>query len=147
MTLMRLFERALAAPAVSAKDVQVLELAGPFLSSCKLTRSNGCQATELMLGPGGLVEIAINPLEAGGDKNQSQPLCGAKNRDGHPCRRFCAPGRTRCYYHGGAPGSGAPNGERNGRYKDGSNTKIAIAERKWARALVRSLLNADEAVK
>jgi hypothetical protein len=28
-------------------------------------------------------------------------FCGARNRSGGCCRRICAPGRTRCYRHGG----------------------------------------------
>jgi hypothetical protein len=29
-------------------------------------------------------------------------LCGARNRQGVPCRNYCANGRTRCRFHGGA---------------------------------------------
>lgn len=65
--------------------------------------------------------------------------CGARTRAGGLCRCAKARGKSRCRLHGGAPGSGAPHGERNGRYKDGANTKSAIAERRWARILVREL--------
>ena len=34
--------------------------------------------------------------------------CGASNRSGVPCRRRPPPGKLRCRYHGGAPGSGPP---------------------------------------
>src|SRR3954451_14543164 len=36
--------------------------------------------------------------------------CGATNRSGQPCARIPARGKTRCHYHGGAPGSGAQPG-------------------------------------
>ena len=39
--------------------------------------------------------------------------CGAKTRAGHPCRSHPVTGRRRCRMHGGAPGSGAPLGNRN----------------------------------
>jgi len=29
------------------------------------------------------------------------PTCGAKCRDGHPCKQLAMPGRKRCYLHGG----------------------------------------------
>ncbi len=67
--------------------------------------------------------------------------CGAKTRNGTRCRHPKAPGKKRCWLHGGAPGSGAPSGERNGSFKDGAFTKQAIAERKWAKGLVRALIN------
>ena len=39
--------------------------------------------------------------------------CGARNRSGVPCRRRPPPGKLRCRYHGGAPGSGPPLGNAN----------------------------------
>jgi hypothetical protein len=39
--------------------------------------------------------------------------------------------------HGGALGSGAPSGERNGAYVHGLHTREAIAERRMIAALVR----------
>ncbi len=65
------------------------------------------------------------------------PRCGAKNRRGSTCQRPAGP-KGRCYYHGGAPGSGAPRGKKNGRYRHGKYTQEAIADRK----LMRELLNA-----
>jgi hypothetical protein len=41
--------------------------------------------------------------------------------------------------HGGAHGSGAPKGERNGNYRHGFYTAEAIAERRVLRTLVRKL--------
>lgn len=40
-------------------------------------------------------------------------VCGARNRRGEPCQRIPAPGKRRCHYHGGAPGSGAQPGNSN----------------------------------
>jgi glucans biosynthesis protein len=57
------------------------------------------------------------------------PRCGAKRRDGRPCQKPRARGRTRCRLHGSAHGSGAPKGEANGRYSHGLLTADAIEER------------------
>ncbi len=48
--------------------------------------------------------------------------------------------------HGGADGSGAPPGERNGNYRNGYWTKAAIDERRHLRALVRMFGGAGRAV-
>ncbi|MBO1903998.1 HGGxSTG domain-containing protein [Microvirga sp. 3-52] len=59
--------------------------------------------------------------------------CGAKTRLGEPCKRSPAPGKVRCRLHGGAPGSGAPKGERNGNWKGGRYSRsIAPAQRHQA---------------
>ncbi len=42
--------------------------------------------------------------------------------------------------HGGAEGSGAPKGERNGNYKHGHFTHEAIAMRRQIRALIAQML-------
>jgi uncharacterized protein YjcR len=68
--------------------------------------------------------------------------CGAKTRSGKPCRAPTVNGKTRCRMHGGAPGSGAPQGNQNA-LKHGLYTKAAIAKRRQIRALIqqsRSLL-------
>jgi hypothetical protein len=41
--------------------------------------------------------------------------------------------------HGGAPGIGAPRGERNGNYRHGFYTAEAMAERGAVRAVLRKL--------
>jgi hypothetical protein len=64
------------------------------------------------------------------------PRCGAKNRQGKPCQRPAGP-KGRCYYHGGAPGSGGPRGELNGNYRHGFFTKEVIEERRQLRALLK----------
>ena len=39
--------------------------------------------------------------------------CGARTRDGNPCRSPAVRGKRRCRMHGGAAGSGAPIGNKN----------------------------------
>ena len=41
--------------------------------------------------------------------------------------------------HGGAKGSGAPSGQRNGQYRHGERTKAAIAELERFSALLNML--------
>lgn len=41
------------------------------------------------------------------------PRCGAKTRRGTSCRSPAVAGKKRCRMHGGAEGSGAPQGNRN----------------------------------
>ena len=61
--------------------------------------------------------------------------CGAKTRSGRSCRSPAVRGKRRCRMHGGAPGSGAPRGNRNAR-RLGLFTGDAIAERKQVRDLL-----------
>lgn len=64
------------------------------------------------------------------------PRCGAKTRSGKPCRAPVVAGKTRCRMHGGAPGSGAPKGNKNA-LKSGLYTKDAIEFRRILRKLAR----------
>ena len=41
--------------------------------------------------------------------------------------------------HGGADGSGAPSGPRNGNYKHGRHTKEVAATRRWLRETIHTL--------
>lgn len=73
------------------------------------------------------------------------PRCGAKTRQGTPCRSPAVKGKSRCRMHGGALGSGAPRGNSNA-LKHGLYTADAIAERaphveaiKEAKALLAAL--------
>jgi hypothetical protein len=47
-----------------------------------------------------------------------QPMCGAKTRAGHPCRRSIIPGRKRCRNHGGLS-TGPRTAEGKARVKAG----------------------------
>ena len=67
---------------------------------------------------------------------RSAPRCGAKNRAGGACQCPALRGRKRCRLHGGLS-PGAPQGPRNGNYRDGLWTVGAVQERKWLRSLVK----------
>ena len=66
----------------------------------------------------------------------SSQRCGAKTRSGKPCRLPAVRGKKRCRMHGGAPGSGAPRGNKNAR-KHGLYTREAIAQRRQLGELMR----------
>jgi len=61
--------------------------------------------------------------------------CGARTRDGTPCRGPAVRGKRRCRMHGGAAGSGAQEGNRNAE-KHGWWSAAAIAERERIGALI-----------
>jgi hypothetical protein len=65
--------------------------------------------------------------------------CGARTRSGAPCKSTPVTGRRRCRMHGGADGSGAPQGARNGNYKHGRYTKEVAATRQWLREATHML--------
>ena len=65
---------------------------------------------------------------------------GARTRKGKPCPSPAVKGKRRCRMHGGAHGSGAPTGKRNGNYRHGFYTAKAIAERRVLTALIRDEL-------
>jgi hypothetical protein len=62
--------------------------------------------------------------------------CGATTRIGHACMSPAVGGMKRCRMHGGAPGSGAPLGNRNA-FKHGHYTQAAVDVRRWVRDLAR----------
>ena len=64
------------------------------------------------------------------------PRCGARDPQGLACRAPAVAGKRRCRMHGGAKGSGAPQGNRNA-LKHGLHTREAIAERRAVRQLIR----------
>lgn len=65
--------------------------------------------------------------------------CGARTRAGGSCRSPAVKGKWRCRMHGGAKGSGAPQGNRNA-FKHGTYTKAAFAIRAWVRQVGRAKL-------
>ena len=65
------------------------------------------------------------------------PRCLAQTRRGTPCQSPAVAGKTRCRMHGGAAGSGAPKGKRNGKYRHGGFTLEAIDERRRLASLIR----------
>ena len=63
------------------------------------------------------------------------PRCGAKTRSGSACRSPAVRGKKRCRMHGGAAGSGAPEGNQNA-LKHGFYKKNAIEERGQIHAFI-----------
>ncbi|MDI1346468.1 MAG: HGGxSTG domain-containing protein [Pseudolabrys sp.] len=62
--------------------------------------------------------------------------CRAKTRSGKTCQSPAVNGKKRCRMHGGAEGSGAPEGNQNA-LKHGRYTKKAIEERRELKRLIR----------
>ena len=84
--------------------------------------------------------VANNPMRFTGTEPVTQPArCGAKTRSGAPCKSAPVSGRRRCRMHGGAAGSGAPKGPKNGNYKHGRYTKEVAAARRWLREATQML--------
>ena len=65
---------------------------------------------------------------------QPEIICGAKTTQG-PCQNQPVTGKKRCLRHGGAPGVGAPQGNKNS-WKHGYYSAAAIAERKRAKEIL-----------
>jgi hypothetical protein len=63
--------------------------------------------------------------------------CGARTRAGGACRSPAVSGRRRCRMHGGAKGSGAPQGNRNA-LKTGLYTAERLAIRRQVGAIMRA---------
>jgi hypothetical protein len=87
-------------------------------------------------------KISDNPMRPENEPEclLAAPRCGARTRSGAPCRAPAVRGRRRCRMHGGAKGSGAPKGERNGNYKHGHFTQEAVELRRQIRALAAQML-------
>ena len=79
----------------------------------------------------------MRPAEKGPVSQPSQ--CGARTRSGAPCKSVPVTGRRRCRMHGGADGSGAPKGPKNGNYKHGRYTQDVAATRRWIREAIQTL--------
>ena len=75
----------------------------------------------------------------------SSPRCGARTRSGKPCRSPAVGGKRRCRMHGGAPGSGAPRGNKNAM-KHGRHTREAIEERREMRDFLRQVRQQLQAI-
>lgn len=90
-------------------------------------------------GGGTRSELNPMPLQEPSQLGSAE-RCGARTRSGRTCRQPKVSGRARCRLHGGAHGSGAPSGERNGKYQDGHYTKEARAERRWLTQLMRQVM-------
>ena len=66
----------------------------------------------------------------------SSTRCGARTRSGGSCRSPAVSGKRRCRMHGGAPGSGAPLGNKNA-LKHGRFTRAEKAERRRTHAILQ----------
>jgi uncharacterized protein YjcR len=64
--------------------------------------------------------------------------CGTKTRNGTPCQSPAVNGKKRCRMHGGAKGSGAPQGNQNA-LKTGFHTREAIEERRAMSRFIRDM--------
>lgn len=64
--------------------------------------------------------------------------CGARTRQGKPCRAPAVKGKKRCRMHGGAKGSGGQPGNLNA-LKHGYYSKAGVEERRRIRALLAFL--------
>jgi hypothetical protein len=71
---------------------------------------------------------------------ESGPRCNARTRRGTPCQQAAVGGRKRCRMHGGAEGSGAPEGNRNA-FRHGRYTAEALACRRKVAVLLRACRN------
>ena len=81
-----------------------------------------------------------NPIRSTDTDTGSRPnRCGARTRSGGPCKSAPVTGRRRCRMHGGAAGSGAPSGSKNGNYKHGRYTAEVAATRHWLREATKLL--------
>lgn len=84
--------------------------------------------------------MIINPMQRAGKQPvglSSCSKCGARTRLGMACRSPAVKGKARCRMHGGAFGSGAPDGRRNGNYRHGGATREAIAYLGFLRAWLK----------
>ena len=87
-----------------------------------------------------------NPIRSTDTDTVSRPnRCGARTRSGEPCRSAPVTGRRRCRMHGGAAGSGAPSGSKNGNYKHGRYTAEVAATRRWLRDATHMLRELNKA--
>lgn len=74
------------------------------------------------------------------------PRCGAKAKvnNGEPCRCPAIKGKSRCPLHGGAKGSGAPQGNSNALVHGASTAVIKAFKRKVRETLQLSKIFLDE---
>ena len=91
-------------------------------------------------GRGEQSKMSNNPMQRATKEPlplRKSPRCGARTRTGQPCQSPNVKGKKRCRMPGGAHGSGAPKGSRNGNYRHGRRTAEAIAQRRALMAFIR----------
>jgi hypothetical protein len=118
--------RNVASPALLAASS---ELPMPNLSETRLL--------DLVGGGGsGEKEVTDNPMH----RCNAAPRCQAKSkRTGLPCRSPAVKGSRVCRMHGAR--GGAPEGKRNGNYRNGTRTKEAIQAVRYINLLSRLARN------
>ena len=67
---------------------------------------------------------------------RASPRCGATTRKGTPCQAPAVSGKSRCRMHGGARGSGAPNGNQNA-FKHGQFSRDTVEWKAHVAKLIR----------
>jgi hypothetical protein len=88
------------------------------------------------------IELSDNrPTRGAVEAMQASPRCGAKTRSGAPCASPAVAGKRRCRMHGGAPGSGAPLGNKNA-LKHGEYSRETKEDMKRIHALTRDAMAA-----
>jgi hypothetical protein len=113
-------------------------MAAECISMAAMISEGGAGAGHLPTPP----SVPLRPAETGQVPKIAR--CGAKTRSGAACKSAPVNGRRRCRMHGGAAGSGAPKGCKNGNYKHGRYTQDVAATRQWLREathLLRKLNN------
>jgi hypothetical protein len=92
--------------------------------------------------PHGRVSLTDNPMRPA----ETAPVpvsqvsrCGARTRSRYAMQVRPVTGRRRCRMHGGADGSGAPKGPKDGNYKHGRYTEEMAATRRWLREATHML--------
>jgi hypothetical protein len=79
-------------------------------------------------------ELTNNPMHPAVDRLNQAPRCGARARNGSPCRSPAVRGSRRCRMHGAY--AGAPVGNANA-WKHGARTAKALALGRRVRELLR----------
>src|SRR2546423_225915 len=93
---------------------------------------------------GGCLQMAANLTEPRESRLFRAPRCQARAKStGQACKCPAVRGKQVCKVHGGARGSGAPSGERNGSWKHGAWSHEAIGIRREAAALLKAIREAE----
>ena len=94
-------------------------------------------------GVGVTAETSIDLMHQRLSRMNRAPRCGARSkRTGRPCRSP-ATAKGKCRMHGGAKGSGGPEGARNGRWVHGQRSGEMLVMRRLERQLLLMSLEPD----
>lgn len=80
------------------------------------------------------MESRDNPMQPAQRLNSALRCSAQSKRSGKPCKAPAVNGWTVCRMHGA--GGGAPSGKANGQWKDGRQSKAAVAIRRLVSALM-----------